>query len=72
MSDKTKSSKNSFLKKFNELEEIVDWFSSNEIQDIDESLKKYEQGAKLANELKKYLHDAENKVNKIRDEYNLE
>ena len=53
-----------FAKKMAELEEIVDWFESSEI-DVAEGLKKFEKGSKLAADLKKQLDSVENTVKKI-------
>lgn len=46
------------------LEEIMLWFESGEI-DVDEAIKKYEEAAKLLNEMEKYLKTAENKIKRI-------
>ena len=54
-----------FQKKFEELEKITDEFGSGDL-DLEKGLKKYEQGIKLANELKKQLEEMENKVKKIK------
>lgn len=48
-----------------ELDEIIDWFSSNEV-DIEKVEDKYSRGLKLANEIKKRLSETENKITKIK------
>lgn len=63
---------NSFSDSFEELEEIVAWFDSSDATDLDESLKKFERGAELSKEIKKYLETAENKVEKIKAEFDIQ
>ena len=63
--------KSDFAEKFSELEEIVSWFDGD-VQDIDESLAKFERGAKLSQELRKYLEETENKVTKIKEKFDVE
>lgn len=53
-----------FAKKMAQLESIVGWFESSEI-DVTEGLKKFEEGSKLATELKAELDSVENTVKKI-------
>jgi exodeoxyribonuclease VII small subunit len=60
----------SFAEKFSELESIVEWFEGD-AQDIDESLRKFERGAELSKELKKYLEQTENKVTKIKEKFDV-
>ena len=67
----SKADENSFSKKFAELEEIVAWFDGD-VQDVDESLKKFERGAELSQELKKYLEETENRVQKIKEKFDVE
>lgn len=50
-----------FADKIKQLQEIVDWFDSNEI-DLDEAVEKFELGAKLAKELKTDISQLENKI----------
>ena len=47
-----------------ELDELLLWFESDKV-DIDEAVKKYEQGLKLVAELQSRLKSAENSINKI-------
>lgn len=54
-------------KKLNEeLDKILGELQGGEL-DIDEAIKKYEQGMKIASELEKYLKTAKNKVTKIKN-----
>jgi exodeoxyribonuclease VII small subunit len=47
-----------------ELDTIIAWFDSDQV-DIDEAVRKYEQGLKLVEELQARLKTAENKIKKI-------
>ena len=51
-----------------QLEKIVDELSSDTI-DLEDSVKKYEQGLRIASEVKKQLQHVENKVEKIRKQF---
>ena len=42
-------------------EEIMDWFNGDDI-DVEKAIKKYEEGAKLADEIKKQLETAKNRI----------
>ncbi len=68
MSSKADKNDQDFAAKYARLEEIVQWFSTDQIN-IDESLKKFEEGTELAKELKSYLSKTENKVEKIRAKF---
>ncbi len=57
-----------FAAKFAELETIVEYFDG-EVQDVNESLKKFEQGVALSKELKEYLETAKNKVEQVRADF---
>lgn len=48
-----------------ELEAIINWFESEEV-DIDQVASKYEQGLKLAAELKARLEETKNKITKLK------
>lgn len=60
-----------FSKLMAELEEIVAWFEREDV-DLDKALPKFERGMKVAGELKKYLEDTENKVEKIKQKFDQE
>jgi exodeoxyribonuclease VII small subunit len=49
----------------NELQELIDWFESTELN-IDEALPKYEQALKIIKEMEKYLNTASNRIKKIK------
>lgn len=57
-------STNNFEAKMKELEEIVAWFDSADVN-LDQALEKFERGTKLAKELKANISDVENKVRKL-------
>lgn len=58
----------SFAERVKELESIVEWFESDEV-DLDQALAKYETGLKLTAELEDYLKTVENKVKVIKAKY---
>ena len=58
-----------FSKAFKELEEITEWFDSEENLDLDKGLKQFERGLELASELKKKLGEVENKVEEIKKKF---
>ncbi len=58
-----------FAKAFEELEEITQWFDSEENLDLDKGLKQFERGLELAGELKKKLSEVENKVESIKEKF---
>lgn len=64
MSAKT-SSKINFSKSYNELQKIVEWFEKGNV-DLEEGVKKFEEGIILVQDLKKYLSNVENKVKQIK------
>lgn len=57
-----------FTKAYQEIEEINDWFQSEEI-DLDEALQKYEKGMELINKCKGRLKEAENRFEEIKKKY---
>ena len=64
-------SQKSITEKLGEIDELVAWFSSAEF-DIDEALVKYEELAKLSEEVKKDLDQLENKITVIRQKFEEE
>lgn len=60
-----------FTKAFEELEEITEWFESEEV-DLDEGLKKFERGLELASACKEKLTEVENKVTEIKKKFDVE
>ena len=68
----TAISKQKGLKKlFEELDELSEWFSRDDI-DIDEALEKFKKGMELVKISKEHLKEAENQFKRIRKELNVE
>lgn len=61
----SKSDKN-FEKDLAELETLVQWFESEEV-DIDTAVKKFEKGVELSRKLKEELNQMENQIENLRD-----
>lgn len=59
----------SFAEAFAELEELTQWFETEEV-DLDEGLKKFERGLELAQVCKKKLGEVENKVTTLKKKFN--
>lgn len=60
------ASKNlNFKKSYQELQNIVEWFEQEEI-DLEEGIKKFEEGSRLVKELKEYLEKVENKIKELK------
>jgi len=53
--------KKTLTKQLAQLEELIAWFDQPDI-DLDQALKKFDEGVKLADEIKKQLLEAENKI----------
>lgn len=64
MSDKPKSLSDQMA----ELNELVAWFDQPDI-DVDEALKKFDQGIKLTEAIKKQLAEAENKITVLKQKF---
>lgn len=58
----------SFAEAFNELEELTEWFETEEV-DLDEGLKKFERGLELSQICKKKLQEVENKVTTLKKKF---
>ncbi len=67
----TTKKKVSFVKAFEELEAITQWFEQSET-DLDEGLKKFERGLELASLCKEQLNEVENKVKEVKVKYHVE
>ena len=63
------SSKKSLKELMAEFDEIVAWFDGDDV-DVEEAITKFEQGSKLADQIKKQLAEAKNKIVIIKDNYN--
>ncbi len=61
----------SFDQSLQDLEDIVEWFESEDV-DIDNAISKFEEGLKLSGDLKKRLEDAENKIENLRQTFDKE
>ena len=64
LAGKNMTKKQSFEQALNNLEQIVEKFESGELP-LDEMIKEYEEGAKLAKFCLKKLEDAENKITQL-------
>lgn len=60
--------KKSLTKQLAELDALIAWFDQPDL-DLDEALKKFDQGVKLAAEIKKQLSEAENKINLLKQRF---
>lgn len=68
---KTTNNQKNFGKSIAELEEIVAWFESGDV-DLDKALERFERGMELVENLKKHLREVENKVEVIKNKFNTE
>ncbi|MBI3984127.1 exodeoxyribonuclease VII small subunit [Candidatus Microgenomates bacterium] len=57
-----------FSKDLKELETIVEWFESGEV-DLDAALPKFERGLELANRLRSHLETVQNQVEVIKQKF---
>ena len=64
-------SKKTLSEQLAELDRLVTWFDQPEI-DLDEALKKFDQGIKLTNQIKKRLIEAENKIAVLKKRFDKE
>ena len=62
------SKTDTIAQKLAELEKLAKFFENEKI-DIDEGIKKYEQGMQLAEDIKKQLKDYELKITEIKAKY---
>jgi len=61
----------SFAKSFEELEQIAEWFEKEDV-DVEEGLKKFEEGLALASFCKERLAEIENRVIEIKKKFGNE
>ena len=54
-----------FTKTYAELEKITAWFERDDV-DLEEGMKKLEEGTVLVKELKNYLNTVENKIKELK------
>lgn len=64
----SKADNTDFAKELKELEAIVEWFESEEV-DLNDALPKFERGLELAAKLRKHLGTVENKVEVIKKKF---
>lgn len=57
-------------KNLKEIEEIVDWFESQEEVDVEKGIEKVRSGARLIKESKKRLQEIENEFEEIKKDLN--
>lgn len=69
MPPKKSAGKVNFAKSFEELENITEWFESEEALDLEKGLEKFSRGLELASELKASLQEVENKVTEIKKKF---
>lgn len=62
-------SKKSLSKQLADLDALMAWFDQADI-DLDEALKKFDQGVKLAEQIRKQLAEAENKITVLKQRFN--
>ena len=61
-----KKDKFSFAKSYAELQKIVVWFESSEDMDLEEGIKKFEEGSVLVKDLQEYLQKVEHKIKELK------
>jgi len=54
-----------FSKSYGELQKIVDWFEKDDV-DLEDGIKKFEEGIRIVKEMKDYLSRMENKIKEIK------
>lgn len=62
-------SKKSLSKQLADLDALMAWFDQADI-DLDEALKKFDEGVKLAEQIRKQLAEAENKITVLKQRFN--
>ena len=60
--------KKSFSQQYADLEKITEWFEAEDV-DLEEALKKFEEGLGLVKDLKSHLNNIENKVTDIKKQF---
>lgn len=61
--------KSSIASKYKELKDITQWFEEANIDNIDDAIKKFKAGSKLAKELKKEIETLENSIKKVEQDF---
>ncbi len=60
--------KKTFSQQYKDLEKITQWFEVEDV-DLEEALKKFEEGLGLVKDLKSHLNKIENKVTDIKKQF---
>ncbi len=68
MAKKTEKKDFDFAKSYKELQKIAEEFESGGLS-LDEGLKKFEEGLKIAKQCKEYIEKIENKIVQIKKKY---
>lgn len=58
----------SLKQKLAEFEDIIAWFDSDDV-DIEAAIAKYEEGAKLADDIKEQLENAKNRIEVVKQKF---
>lgn len=56
-----------FAKSYADLQKIVEWFEKKDV-DLEDGIKKFEEGIKLVKQMKEYLNTMENKIKELKKE----
>ncbi len=62
--------KGKIAKKQEKLQELLEWFSSDEFN-VDEAIEKFSEAQKISSEIESILQDQENKINEIKNSLDL-
>ena len=62
------STKKSLKELMAEFDEVVAWFDGDDV-DVEEAIAKFEQGSKLADQIKKQLAEVKNKIRVINSDF---
>lgn len=60
-----KKEKFNFNRAYQDLQKIVEWFEQEDI-DLEEGIKKFEEGSELTRQLKEYLQTMDNKIKELK------
>ncbi len=62
--------KGEIAKKQEKLQELLEWFSSDEFN-VDEAIEKFSEAQKISSEIESILQDQENKIREIKKQLDL-
>lgn len=60
----------SLKQKITEFEKVISWFDSDDV-DIEMAITKYEEGAKLADDIKQQLEKAKNRIEVVKQKFDV-